>query len=37
MTILKKYGHRIVAMDPKSGTNVRLFHPNNQQWTKHFQ
>jgi len=29
-------GNRIAAIDPQSGTRVRLFHPNHQEWTEHF-
>ncbi|MCU0491698.1 MAG: HNH endonuclease [Chloroflexaceae bacterium] len=29
-------GNRIAAVDPESGTLVRLFHPREQQWHDHF-
>lgn len=28
--------NRITAMDARSGTIVRIFHPNRQLWTEHF-
>lgn len=30
-------GNRIAAVDPRTGETVRLFHPNNQNWTDYFQ
>jgi len=29
-------GNRIAAIDPKTGTMVRFFHPNKQKWAEHF-
>ncbi|MCL4832833.1 MAG: HNH endonuclease [Caldilineaceae bacterium] len=28
--------NRITAIDPRSGTVVRIFHPNRQTWAEHF-
>ncbi|HEC84172.1 MAG: HNH endonuclease [Candidatus Parabeggiatoa sp. nov. 2] len=29
-------GNRIAAIEPNTGTTVRLFHPNKQKWSEHF-
>ncbi len=29
-------GEKIAAVDPQTGENVRLFHPNQQEWNDHF-